>query len=470
MQFLWKYVDDLVGKGLSIGVLSELLMYASATFIPLALPLAILLASLMTFGNLGENYELTALKSSGISLWKIMYPLILMVVTISIIAFFYSNISLPFFTCKFRSLLYDIQQQRPELQIKEGIYYNGIEGYSIKIGKKDVNTSLLLNLKIYNHSENNGNVSVTTADSGYIKMTDDKRFLILTLMHGESYIDLPEDKQHGYYKKTYPFRRDKFSRQTINIPLEGFDFERTEEGMFRNNFQMMNLKQLSYATDSIKKELLSDSRELKTRIDNGNLYPSTINNAIDTNLKKSKIKSYRNIRVYYYMCNEQEKMIALSSALNEARNAKATLELESKSRPDKMIRLRKHEIEWHKKFTLSLACLIFFFIGAPLGAIIRKGGLGLPLVISVVFFIIYYIVSLTGEKMARESFWPAWRGVWFSSMILLPIGIFLTYKSTNDSAILNMDAYYKLFGKIKNWKFWTRIYVRRKNEDSNSIK
>jgi lipopolysaccharide export system permease protein len=460
MQFLWKYVDDLVGKGLSFSVLSELLLYASATFIPLALPLAILLASLMTFGNLGENYELTALKSSGISLWKIMYPLILMIVTISILAFFYSNISLPYFNWKFRSLLYDIQQQRPELQIKEGVYYNGIEGYSLKIGKKDVRTNLLFNLKIYDHTENNGNVSVTAADSGYIVMTADKRYLMITLINGESYIDMPEDRNHNN-KKTYPFRRDKFKKQIINVPLEGLDFERTEEGLFRNNYQMMNLKQLNYATDSMWKDVSFDARALKNNISSGNLYPNVINNYnSDTSKKLSNTNKFKNIRIAYYMLNEQEKMMVLNTALTEARNAKNSITTESNVRMTKMIRLKKHEIEWHKKFTLSLACLIFFFIGAPLGAIIRKGGLGLPLVISVVFFILYYIISLTGEKMTRESFWPAWQGVWFSSMILLPIGIFLTFKSTNDSAILNLDNYYKLFDKIKKWGIWRIIKVK----------
>jgi lipopolysaccharide export system permease protein len=460
MQFLWKYVDDLVGKGLSFGVLSELLLYASATFIPLALPLAILLASLMTFGNLGENYELTALKSSGISLWKIMYPLIVLIITISIVAFFYSNISLPYFNWKFRSLLYDIQQQRPELQIKEGVYYNGIEGYSIKIGKKEAGTNLLFNLKIYDHTENNGNVCVTTADSGYIKMTSDKRFLMITLINGESYIDMPEDQKHRFNKKSYPFRRDKFEQQIVNIPLEGFDFERTEEGLFRNNYQMMNLKQLTYATDSMWKDIYADSRSLKNSILNGNLYPNIITNYKDTSKKQSISKYNRNIRVLFYSLNEQDKLMALNSALVEARNAKSSISTETQVRLSKMIRLKKHEIEWHKKFTLSLACIIFFFIGAPLGAIIRKGGLGLPLVISVIFFILYYIISLTGEKMARESFWTAWRGVWFSSMLLLPIGIFLTYKATNDSSILNLDSYYKIIDKIKKWKVWSQVNFR----------
>ncbi|MGC8804302.1 MAG: LptF/LptG family permease, partial [Bacteroidales bacterium] len=250
---MWKYVDDLVGKGLSIGVLAELLLYASATFVPLALPLAILLASLMTFGNLGENYELTALKASGISLWQIMYPLILLMGVVSILAFFYSNVSLPYYNLKFRSLLFDIQQHRPELQIKEGIYYNGVDGYTIKIGKKNYRTNMLYQLKIYDHTQNMGNTSVTVADSGTIKVTADNRTLIITLYNGESYVDMPEERRRVYAVRSYPFRRDRFKQQIITIPLEGFDFQRTQEELFRNNYQMMNLSQLKYSIDSMNR-------------------------------------------------------------------------------------------------------------------------------------------------------------------------------------------------------------------------
>lgn len=460
MQFLWKYVDDLVGKGLSIGVLLELLLYASATFVPLALPLAILLASLMTFGNLGENYELTALKSSGISLWRIMYPLILLMGTISVLAFFYSNISLPYFNLKFRSLLFDIQQQRPELQIKEGIYYNGVEGYTIKIGKKDFRNNLLYNLKIYDHTQNEGNTSVTVADSGTIKVTADNRNLIITLYSGESYVEMPEDRRRGYNQRSYPFRRDKFSKQVINIPLAGFDFQRTNAELFRNNYQMMNLQQLNVSVDSMHREIKADVLQLKTNLIINNLYANTIFHQADTSKKNNPltpIKNFGNVRfLYYYLLKKTEKLSALNTALSEARSIRSTLSTEKELRRNKMIRLKKHEIEWHKKFTLSLACLIFFFIGAPLGAIIRKGGFGLPLVISVVFFVLYYIVNLTGEKMARESLWPTWQGVWLASMILLPIGIFLTIKATNDSAVFNLDVYYRIFQKLKNsffsWK------------------
>ena len=458
MQFLWKYVDDLVGKGLSLSVMFELIMYATATFIPLALPLAVLLASLMTFGSLGENYELIALKASGISLAKVMVPIVFLMLGISIMAFFYSNISLPFFNWKMRSLLYDIQQQRPELQIKEGIYYNGIENYSIRIGKTDPTTNLLHDIKIYDHSSNSGNVSVTVADSGYIKVTDDKRSLVIILYSGESYVDMPEQQKAYYKNRSYPFRRDQFKEQIINVSLAGFDFQRTEEGMFRNNFQMMNLKQLVYAVDSMKTDIKNDSRVLYRNIYNtySYNYRNINSSSIDTN-KIKQAKPNMNIWVLFYQLNDQEKLNVIHNALNETRNSKSYVTSEADIKGSKSKKMRKHEIEWHKKFTLSLACLIFFFIGAPLGAIIRKGGLGLPLVISVLFFILYYVISLTGEKMVRESLWESFYGVWLSSLVLLPLGAFLTYKATHDSALLNMDSYYKLLQKIKNLTFWQRF-------------
>jgi len=452
MQFLWRYIDDLVGKGLTFGILSELLMYTAATFVPLALPLAILLAALMTFGGLGENYELIALKSAGISLIRIMYPLILLMVLISIGAFFYSNISLPFFNWKMRALLYDIQQQRPELQIKEGIFYNGIENYSIRVGKKNANSNLLHHIRIYDHTSNLGNVSVTLADSGFMKMTADKRTLVITLYNGVSYIDMPDNDRKRYTVRSYPFRRDKFDRQITNIPLSGFDFQRTDEGLFRSNFQMMNLKQLTFATDSLKKDLHHDYLLLKNNIQAVCYYP--INLYYNPNKPENeKAKQLRfSLPVFYSFMSDGEKVSSLITALNSARNAKSTLSNEAAVRKSKTKLLKRHEIEWHKKFTLSLACLVFFFIGAPLGAIIRKGGLGLPLVISVVFFVLYYIITLSSEKFVRESYFPTYIGVWFSSFILLPIGVFLTYKATNDSAILNLESYLKIFKKVTNFK------------------
>ncbi len=461
MQFLWKYIDDLVGKGLTFSVITQLMIYASATFVPLSLPLAVLLAALMTFGNLGENYELTALKAAGISLTKVMYPLIVLMFTISIAAFFYSNISLPFFNWKMRALLYDIQNQRPDVKIKEGVFYNGIENYSIKIGHKDPSSNLLLNVRIYDHSSNGGNANVTIADSGYMKMTSDKRMLVLTLLTGESYIDMPENNRRYNRARTYPFRRDKFTKQIVNIPLEGFDFQRTDEGLFRGNYQMMNLRQLNFATDSMNKDISSDGMGLKRNMLGTSYYKNVSRHRLDTAKHDSLEKKIKfNFNWFYYRMNDQDKIATISYALNQARNSKSMISSEAQVRKSKLIKLRKHEIEWHKKFTLSLACLIFFFIGAPLGAIIRKGGLGMPLVISVLFFVVYYIISITGEKMVRESYLPAFLGVWISSILLLPLGAFLSFKATHDSSVLNIDNYIIIFNKLFSKFKWISFFKR----------
>lgn len=459
MQFLWKYVDDLVGKGLGLGVLSELLLYATATFVPLALPLAILLAALMTFGNLGENYELTALKASGISLMRIMKPLMVFMFIICVLAFFYSNISLPFFNWKMRALLYDIQQQRPELQIKEGAFYNGIENYSIKIGKKDNRTNLLHNIRIYDHTSNRGNDVVTIADSGYIKMTADKRNLIITLFNGQTYSEVQEQRTSAGVRN-YPFRRDKFSKEIINISLEGFDFQRTDEGLFKNNYQMMNLKQLQLATDSMRNEINNDRLYLAENLTSSSIRSYTTKITPDT-IKKDSLKKVEkfNTQKIFGSLKDHEKISAISLALNEARTAKSYINSEVQVRKSKIKRLKKHEIEWHKKYTLSLACLIFFFIGAPLGAIIRKGGLGMPLVISVLFFVLYYVITLSSEKFIKEAMVPTYLGMWISSIVLLPLGVFLTYKATTDAALMNVDAYTIFFNKhfTKLKKFFKRF-------------
>jgi lipopolysaccharide export system permease protein len=465
MQFLWKYIDDLVGKGLTIMVIGKLLLYASATFVPLALPLAVLLASLMTFGSLGENFELTAIKSAGISLTRIMKPLIVLIIAIAISAFFYSNYSMPYFTLKMRSLLFDIQQQRPELSIKEGVY-TSIDNYVIKVGKKDSKTNLMYKISIYDHSANNGNVGVTIADSGYMIMTSDKRNLEITLFKGESYIDMIEnDRNFGYNKRTYPFRRDKFSKQVINIPIAGFELQRTDEGLFRGNFQMLNIKQLQLSIDSMYTELHKDKSMLQTLLIKSNYNQTVMDFPLDTSKKAKadslpKIKNL-NIRVMYYMLSDMEKINTLSSALDDARNSKNAISNEATIHVSKIGRLRRHEIEWHKKFTLSFACIIFFFIGAPLGAIIRKGGLGLPLVISVLFFILYYIISLSGEKLVRGSHLDPYLGIWMASLILLPLGAFLTVKATNDSTVLNLDSYLKVFRMISGHPIWKKIFDKK---------
>ncbi|MBA7504763.1 hypothetical protein ES706_03418 [subsurface metagenome] len=452
MQFLWKYIDDLVGKGLDLPTLSELLFYFSVSFIPLALPLAILLAALMTFGNLGENLELTALKSSGISLQKIMSPLIFLVVFLSIGAFFFSNNILPRANLKARSLLWDIQQQRPEINIKKGEFYNGLEGISIKIADKEPRTNLLHKILIYDHREKAGNISVIYADSGYMKMTLDTTNLIFTLYHGYSYNEVIDEdkKKRRRAVKTYPHRRDVFEKQELIFELRDFGLSRTDEDLFKNQYAMLNMQQLSYFSDSLSHDF-EDRKKLFTNT----MFKSHL--LVDYSLRRrqdtTKVNDSSEVAIFdpervFEELTLSEKETTIERALVQARSTKNYISSSTYNLIYRAKRIRRYQIEWHRKLTLSFACFIFFFIGAPLGAIIRKGGLGTPMVISVIFFVIYYIISLSGEKFVREVVVASFTGMWFSSLILLPIGAFLTYKATVDSAILNVETYINFFKKL----------------------
>ena len=453
MQFLWKYIDDLAGKGLELNIIAELLTYASASLVPMALPLAILMASLMTFGNLGENYELTALKASGISLQRTMFPLIILTIIISYSAFLFSNHVLPYSNLKMRSLLYDVRHQRPELQIKEGIFYNGIEGYSIKIKEKNKKTNLLKEILIYDHTDKLGNIKVTVADSGYMKVTADENHLMVILFNGNSYTENQDlDKKRSRRNASYPHRRDKFKKETFFLPLDGFEFNRTDERLFKNHYQMLNLGQLETAEDSLQniydkrfsgfKNSLIKSNFYRKEEKNRDNIPKKIAEVIDT----SKVEF--NLDSIYHGFSKRERKTAINQAMVYARSTKSYLSSTRSELYGRKRLIRKHQIEWHRKFTLSFACFIFFFIGAPLGAIIRKGGLGMPVVISVLFFLLYYMLSITGEKLVRENIIVPFYGMWLSSYILFPLGIFLTYKATTDSTIMNLDTYSNFFKKM----------------------
>ena len=450
MQFLWKYIDDLVGKGLETTVIAELLMYTSASLVPMALPLAVLLASIMTFGNLGEHNELLAFKSAGISLQRIMTPVIFMVILITFGAFLFNNNMLPYTNLKMRSLLYDIQKQNPELQIKPGLFDNTIEGYSIRVEEKDSRTSLLKGIQIYDHSDHLGNIIVTVADSGYIRMTTDERHLVFTLYSGFTYTEM-QKKGRDKRKKTFPARRDKFQMQEMLVELVDFGLQRTDENLFKSSYQMMNLTQLKHVTDSLIDEILYNQKDLKSTLRTASYYKNKSflykGDDKDTVIYEKKVVRFNADSVFYSQKREDQ-IRTINQAIGAARNTTNYLNNSYITQDNKVRRLRKYQIETHRKYTLSLACLLFFFIGAPLGAIIRKGGLGLPVVISVFFFIIYYIISLTGEKFARESVLSPFYGMWISTFILIPLGTFLTYKASKDSIIMNTETYVLLFKKL----------------------
>jgi lipopolysaccharide export system permease protein len=434
MQFLWKYIDDLAGKGLEWTVIFKLMVYVAVTLVPLALPLAMLLASIMTFGNLAEHYELVACKSAGMSVQRIMLPMIYLTILICVGAFYFSDNVLPAANLRMSALLYDVRNQKPALYIKEGVFYNGIEGYVIKVGRKDKDNQTIHNVMIYDHTENRGNTKVILADKGTMQMSDDDRYLILTLFNGKSYDE--QRKQKG--ADTKPLMRQEFQKEIIRFDLSAFKLTRTNENLFKDNYQMLNLGQLSEASDSIVKKI-NDTRLFYQKY-NKKYYEAQKTEA-DTIVK------FKNENLIENFPPERQKAI-LAAALNSARTSK---NIAADAANDIIVRQKsyyKHRIEWNRKFTLSFAIFILFLIGAPLGSIIRKGGLGMPLVISVVFFLTYHVISITGEKMAREGVVDVYKGMWLSSAILLPLGIFLMYKATTDSALFDKDAYTKFFNKF----------------------
>ncbi len=446
MQFLWKYIDDLVGKGLELDVIAELLLYASAGLIPMALPLSTLLASLMTLGNLGENNELLAMKSAGISLPRIMRPLIIITVVISISGFFFSNNVLPYTNLKMSSLLWDVRQQRPELYIRVGVFNDDIEGYSIKIADRDPRTNLMEDILIYDHRSKDGNMIVTVADSGYMQLTNDEKYMVVTLYNGYTYDEMLESRTvRRSDNRKFPARRNSFDEQIILLELKGFGFERTNDDLFKSSYHAKNLTQLRETRDSLSEEI--DRR--KQGFKNSLLRHTLIKNPFGLSRDSlSSVNYVFNSDSILSTMSSQLQLAVYKKALASARSAKkfvgsTTTELHSRHKY-----MTRHEIEWHRKFSLSFACFVFFFIGAPLGAIIRKGGLGMPVVISVLFFVVYYVISLTGEKFARELMWEPHEGMWVSSLILLPLGAFLSYKATTDSVIMNADFYIEYVKKL----------------------
>ena len=434
MQFLWKYIDDLAGKGLEWTVIFKLMVYVAVTLVPLALPLAMLLASIMTFGNLAEHYELVACKSAGMSVQRIMRPLVFLTIGICIAAFYFSDNVLPAANLRMSALLYDVRNQKPALLIKEGAFYNGIEGYVIKVGRKDKDNQTIHNVMIFDHTENRGNTKLILADKGTMVMSDDDRYLILTLFNGKSY----EERRKPKGADTKPMMRTEFQKEVIRFDLSAFKLTRTNEKLFKDNYQMLNLSQLTASADSIEKKIL------ETRLNYQKFNRKYYEGEHKTRIKKIP---FTNENLVLNFPKEMQGSI-LATALNSARTYK---NIAGDAAVDITVRqksLYKHRIEWNRKLTLSFAIFILFLIGAPLGSIIRKGGLGMPLVISVIFFLTYHVISITGEKFAREGVVQVYKGMWLSSVLLLPLGIFLMYKATTDSALFDKDAYVKFFNKF----------------------
>lgn len=455
MNFVWQHIDDLVGKGIDGAVIIELMFYAMAAMIPMGLPLATLFAAIMTMGNLGENYELLAMKSAGMSLTQILKPLFVVILFVATGSFFAANDLVPYSNKKMFSILYDIKQQKQSIEFQDGMFFNGVDNLSIRVGKQDPETKLLRDVLIYDNRNTSGNMTTMVADSGYIRLSDDKKFLLVTLYNGESY---EQTRNNSWYDKNN-LRRSFFTEQNGAIPTTGFDFARTSADMFSTG-KTKNITELDQSIDSLERLVtITTTRSydplLKEQIFQEDISVLPMPDSLKMDIDKSHFKavlyadSIAALDIY-------ERKNLWAQARSAAASSRASFTWDETSSKEAINQLNISKVEWHRKISLPVSIIIFFAIGAALGAIIRKGGLGMPIVVSVVFFVIYYIISTSGEKIAKEGTWSAIAGMWLSTFILGPLAAFLIYKATNDSNLLNVEWYYNHVKKFVD-RFMAKI-------------
>lgn len=440
MQFFWLYIDDFVGKGLGTGVIFEFIWYQSAALVPLALPLAVLLSSLMAFGNLGETMELVAIKSSGISLLRFMQPVFISTLFIGGIAFLFSNYIIPVANLKTRTLLTDIVYAKPAFDLQEGVFYDKIDGVAIKIRKKEAD-SIIHDVIIYERSPNNLQDNFIIAKSGIMRTTGNKRFLEFNLKDGWRY----QERGNRIDNTHTDFIRIGFREFKKQIDLSSLEFRRTPDSVNKNNQRMQSLQQLSKAIDSLEKQSLVYTDKLKNEIfSNFSFYKY-----IDSGYTKPDLDSLPTVKNFDMILPDSAKRIVHQRSSSLASSSIFNSMVTAGEYMNRQRDLRLHKIEWHKKIVLSVACIVLFLIGAPLGSIIRKGGLGLPLVVAVVFFMFFYFLNTVGEKFVKENVLTPFSGMWLSTMILVPLGIFLTYKAMHDSQLLNKEFYFRFWRRVK---------------------
>ncbi len=411
MQFIWKYVDDIAGKGLSVGIILELLMDASATFVPMAMPIAVLFASIMTMGNLGEHYELVAIKSGGIPLWRSMVPMGIIVAVLTVVAFIFADYVMPSAVLKYRTTLYDITRKKPALNIRPGEYYSEIDGFVIRVNKKDADGKTLHDITVYDHRFSSSQPDIVVAREGTMQTTPDERYMLFTLYDGCSYSETANDAG----SESKPFTRIYFDTNKMTFDLSDFAFDKSDESIFQGGYQMMNTSQLdsnvvrlkTQRSESIQKQI----ENIALRIDK-----NTVDSAgLDIQALCDSLEYHQQRRVY-------------NEALSRAERCLSDVKIHDQVITSQSEYINRHYIEWHRKFTLSVACIVLFFVGAPFGSIVRKGGLGVPLVASVLFFVLYYVIGMIAEKAVREGAIGT-VGMWISTFVMLPIGIYLTYKA-----------------------------------------
>jgi lipopolysaccharide export system permease protein len=438
LQYLIKYFPDLIGKGLGIEVFAQLFFYFSINVTPLALPLAILISSLIAYGNLGEHFELTALKSAGISLVRTQVPIFIFAILLCIIAFFISNNIVPKANLKAFSLLYDVKQKKPTLDFKEGTFYNGLPGYSIKVGKKFADEKTMKDVVIYNHTAGRGNVEVILADSAKMSSMMNDRYLVMELFKGNSYSEVFDEKKPSMQQ----FVRNNFTKSKFIFSLESFDMQRTQEQLFSNHRIMRNVNELHHDADSIKAQIDTIAKQTKNSIQP--FYSYLFFKSIDST---KIIEPY--VKKIDYEKDPALKTRVLQYATNNARTIKAFLGSQKDRIDFYKTDANNFNIEFYRKFTFSFACLVMFLIGAPLGSIIKKGGLGVPILVSISFFIFYYIFSIVAEKWAKEGLINLALGMWFTNLLFLPIGLFFLRQARNDSRLFETDYFAVIFDKLK---------------------
>lgn len=433
MQIIWKYIDDLVGKGLDFVTIGQFIWYASASLITLAMPIAILISSIMTFGNLGESFELVAIKSSGISLLRFMRPLMYIAILLSGITFLFANYVIPYANLKFVTLYYDINYKKPAFDLKEGVFYTGIPGYAIKAGKKDADGKTIHDVIIYDQS-NYLQDNTIVAEKGVMNISKDKNFLEFNLQNGTRY-----QETAGTTDTASEYIRLGFKEFKKLFDMSGLQKQNTPDSVFKNNFKMLSARQLNENIDSLAK--MSDSLEKNQyKLVANNLHYLDVNDSLWSNKKSTAAKNF---------IPDSAKMFVYDKAINLATNIKNSLTFSSSEITSRLNDIRMNRIEWHRKFSFSLACLVLFFIGAPLGSIIRKGGLGMPLVVAIIFFLIFHLLNMFGEKFVKEDIMSPVMGMWLSIIVLTPVGIFFTYKAMHDSQLFNKEFYYRSFKKMK---------------------
>jgi lipopolysaccharide export system permease protein len=478
MQNFFLYLDDIMGKGLPWYIIAQFLIYSSATIVPIVIPLAVLLGSIMTFGNLAENFELTAMKSSGLSLLKIMRPMIFLIFLTGLGEFVFLNNVWPVSNLKLRSLIWDITRKKPTLNLKNDAFYNGLNGVSIRVKKNDPENNRLEGVLIYFHTEEEpGNNRVIRAEWGTMEQTPDGRNMLLTLYNGYEYQDAQYKKLPKKADNTFELLRSDFEKLIINIDLSNFDFNKTDDELFSQYYEMLNIKQLVFMEDSLELKYASRMDDYKSYINKFFQYRSPEKNreelvdsitSAQTGVKKKKAQqslyakeAIPDSSIYEFFESENQ-LRTIEAAKNLTRNSRNYIKRSEEEFETRTRYINRYKIEWHRKLMLAVACIVLFFVGAPMGAIIRKGGFGFPVVFSIIFFLIFHISNTSGEKMAKTGIVSPLVGMWLGIMVLIPFALFLTYKAINDSSVLEKDFYKKFFTPL------LKLFGKKKTKDEST--